>query len=160
MKIIVYYEDKKRQTILDVSDSDCEIWVEADYQKRLEDADDGSKVKRRTPQQIMDEECNKPTFNSHQRETRRHVSLDAYDADHNLVSDDSDFIEELILGETYKDLYEAIKKLKPKQEELIKKVFWEDIKQIELAKREGVSESAIAQRMIVIYKRLIKYLQK
>ena len=56
------------------------------------------------------------------------------------------------------DLHRAISRLKPKQRDLIKKVFWEDIKQVEIAKAQGVSESAIAQRMAVIYARLKKFL--
>ena len=79
MKITVYYEDKTCTTTLEVPDADCEIWVETDYQQRLAAAEDKAAVTRRTPQEIMDEECNKPTFNSHQRETRRHVSIDALD---------------------------------------------------------------------------------
>ena len=79
MKITVYYEDKTCATTLEVPDADCEIWVETDYQQRLAAAEDKAAVTRRTPQEIMDEECNKPTFNSHQRETRRHVSIDALD---------------------------------------------------------------------------------
>lgn len=79
MKITVYYEDKTHATTLEVPDADCEIWVETDYQQRLAAAEDKAAVTRRTPQEIMDEECNKPTFNSHQRETRRHVSIDALD---------------------------------------------------------------------------------
>ncbi len=79
MKITVYYEDKNHPTILDVPDADCEIWIEDDYQRRLSAAEDKSTVTRRTAQEIMDEDYNKPTFNSNQSETRRHVHLDALD---------------------------------------------------------------------------------
>ena len=60
--------------------------------------------------------------------------------------------------EDYSDLHRAISRLRPKQRDLIKKVFWDDIKQVEAARAEGVSEAAIAQRMVVIYKRLKKFL--
>ena len=75
MKITVYYEDNRDRTVLDVPDEECEAWVETDYRQRLAAAEDKSSVKRRTPQQIMDEECNKPTNNNEHRETRRHVSF-------------------------------------------------------------------------------------
>lgn len=81
MKITVYYEDKNHPTTIDVPDEDCEIWIEDDYQRRLSAAEDKSSVNRRTAQEIMDEDYNKPTFNSHQKETRRHVSMDALDSD-------------------------------------------------------------------------------
>ena len=157
MKITVYYEDKNHPTILDVPDADCEIWIEDDYQRRLSAAEDKSSVTRRTAQEIMDEDYNKPTFNSHQRETRRHVSLDALDPLGDTLEGVSD-VEGAMCEEDYSDLHCAINRLKPKQRDLIKRVFWEDIKQVEIAKAQGVSESAIAQRMAVIYARLKKFL--
>lgn len=157
MKITVYYEDKNHPTILDVPDADCEIWIEDDYQRRLSAAEDKSSVTRRTAQEIMDEDYNKPTFNSNQRETRRHVSLDALDPLGDTLEGAND-VESAVCEEDYSDLHHAISRLKPKQRDLIKKVFWEDIKQVEIAKSQGVSESAIAQRMAVIYTRLKKFL--
>lgn len=157
MKLTVYYEDKNHPTILDVPDADCEIWIEDDYRRRLSAAEDKSSVTRRTAQEIMDEDFNKSTFNSHQRETRRHVSLDALDPCGDTLVGSSD-VESAVCKEDYSDLHRAISRLKPKQRSLIKKVFWEDIRQVEIAKAEGVSESAIAQRMAVIYARLKKFL--
>ena len=157
MKITVYYEDKNHPTTIDVPDEDCEIWIEDDYQHRLYAAEDKSSVMRRTVQQIMDEDYNKPIFNSHQRETRRHVSLDALDPRGDTLVGSSD-VEATVCKDDYSDLHRAISRLKPKQRDLIKKVFCEDIKQVEVAKTEGVSEAAIAQRMAVIYKRLKKFL--
>lgn len=157
MKITVYYEDKNHPTTIDVPDEDCEIWIEDDYRRRLSAAEDKSSVTRRTAQEIMDEDYNKPTFNSHQRETRRHMSLDALDPLGDTLVGSSD-VESAVCKEDYADLHRAISRLKPKQRDLIKKVFWEDIKQVEVAKAQGVSESAIAQRMAVVYARLKKLL--
>ncbi len=159
MKITVYYEDKRHPTVLDVPDEDCEIWVETDYQKRLAAVEDKSSVARRTPQQIMDEECNKPTFNSHQRETRRHVSLDALDVDDNYIPGAEDVMPDFS-DEEYADLYDAIRKLKPQQQKLLKKVFWEEMKQIEIARSEGVYWTAIQNRLVRIYARLKKLLEE
>ena len=36
----MYYEDKNNVTIIDVPDEECAIWVESDYQRRLESAED------------------------------------------------------------------------------------------------------------------------
>lgn len=157
MQIKVTYEDKNNPTILDVSAAECEIWIETDYRHRLSAAEDKSSVTRRTAQEIIDEDFNKPTFNSHQRETRRHVSLDALDPRGDTLVGSSD-VESEVCRDDYANLRRAISRLKPKQRDLIKKVFWEDIRQVEIAKAEGVSESAIAQRMAVIYARLKKFL--
>ncbi len=157
MKITVYYEDNRERMTIEVPDEDCELWVETDYQQRLEAADDRASVTRRTPQEIMDEECNKPTYNSHHRESRRHVSLDALDPLGDTIPDiDADMLD--LDGEDYTDLYRAIKKLRPQQRELIRKVFWDDMRQVDIARAEGVSESAIAQRMAAIVSRLKKLL--
>ena len=90
MKITVYYEDNREKTTIEVPDSDCEVMIEEDYRSRLDSAKDKSTVVRRTAQQIIDEECNKPTYNNHHSETRRHVSLDAYDPMGDTLTDGSD----------------------------------------------------------------------
>lgn len=157
MRIEVYYEDKNNPTILDVPDDQCEIWVEDDYRRRLSEAEDNSTVEKRTVQQIMNEDFNNLTFNNNQTETRRHVSLDA------LEKLGMDFVGEqgvTIDGEEFAELRDAIAKLKPEQQELLKKVFWEGIKQVDIAKSEGVDDSAISWRLARIYKRLKKNLKK
>ena len=153
MKITVYYEDKRDVTVLEVPDEECEIWVETDYRQRLAAAEDKSSVKRRTPQQIMDEECNKPTYNNQQRETRRHVSLDALDPLGDTVVGTED-VEDDFGEDEYSDLRSVIAELSPEQQELLRKVFWEGMDQIEIARAEGVSESAISQRLTVLKSRI------
>ena len=158
MKITVYYEDKNHPMTIDVPDEDCEIWIEDDYQRRLSAADDKSSVARRTAQEIMDEDYNKPTFNSHQRETRRHVSLDALDPKDKHLTDSSDVLQELIKSEGYEELLSAISKLQPQQQELLRQIFWEGVKQKDIAVKDGVSERAITGRMKKIYAALKKSL--
>lgn len=151
MRIEVYYEDKNNPTILDVPDDQCEIWVEDDYQRRLAEAEDNSTVEKRTVQQIMNEDFNNPTFNNNQTETRRHVSFDA------LEELGIDFVGEQgvkIDGEEFAELRDAIAKLKPKQQELIRKVFYEQIKQSEVAENMGIKKAALSRRLSRIYKQL------
>lgn len=158
MKITVYYEDKNHPTTIDVPDEDCEIWIENDYQRRLSVAEDKSSVTRRTAQEIMEEDYNKPTFNSHQKETRRHVSMDALDPEGQHLTDGSDILQELIKRKGYEELHGAIRKLQPQQQELLYQIFWEDVKQKDIAARDGVSERAITGRMKKIYAALKKSL--
>lgn len=158
MKLTVYYEDKNHPTTIEVPDEDCEIWIEDDYQRRLSAAEDKSSVARRTAQEIMDEDYNKPTFNSHQRETRRHVSMDALDPEGQHISDGTDVLAELIKREGYEALYAAIRNLQPQQQELVRQIFWEGVKQKDIAARDGVSERAITGRMKKIYAALKKSL--
>lgn len=79
MKIRIYHERKDEAIVLEVPDEECEIMVENDYRRCLGLAEDKSSVQRRTAQEIMDEDFNKPTFNKNQAETRRHVLLSALD---------------------------------------------------------------------------------
>lgn len=157
MKITVYYEDNRDRTTIEVPDEDCEIWVENDYQQRLTVAEDKSTVSRRTPQQIMDEECNRPTYNSQHAETRRHISLDCLDPMGDTLVGSPD-IETDLFDEDYAELYRAIEHLLPRQKELLLKVFWEDLRQVDIARSEGVSEPNIPRRLTKIYARLKKEL--
>ncbi len=159
MKITVYYEDNRSRTTIEVPDGDCEIWVESDYLRRQNAADDGEAVTRRTPQQIMDEDFNRPTYNRHHAETRRHVSLDALDPmGDTLAAEDS--TERLFRQYDYEDLHRAIGSLKPRQQALLRDIFWEGLRQADVARRNGVSEASVSQRMTVILTKLRKILEK
>ena len=72
-----------------------------------------------------------------------------------------DFVGEsdvAIDGEEFAELREAISKLKPEQQELLRKVFWEEIKQTDIAKDEGVKKASIESRLSTIYKKIRYYL--
>lgn len=152
MKITMYYEDKNHPTILEVPDEECTVMVETDYQQRLSVAADGDSVQRRTVQEIMDREINAPTYNRHRAAKRSHKSvrerIEAPDA-----------AIPFGMRPEYIDLYRAIEKLQPQQQELVKKIFWEGIKQVEIARSEGVEEAAVSRRMARIYARLKKILE-
>ena len=156
MKITLYHEDKNNRTVLEVPDEECNIMVEADYHRRLNAAADKSVVKYRTPQEIMDEDFNKPNFNNHHSETRRHASLDALVA---LEESGNQAASLDIPTDEYVDLHRALAKLEPRQRELLRKIFWEGMKQREIADDEGVHEVAVSRRLARIYARLKKILK-
>ena len=151
MKIYLYYEDKNKKTYLDVPEDECTVMIQTDYERRLREAEDGEEVMPRTVQEILDEEINKPTFNNNQTETRRHSYIED--------DDGTDILSDYIQRESFEELYRAIEQLEPKQQELLKKVFWEEIKQVDIAKSEGVGKTAIENRMTRIYARLKKLLK-
>ncbi|MBQ6120828.1 MAG: sigma-70 family RNA polymerase sigma factor, partial [Clostridia bacterium] len=126
------------------------------YRQRLEQADpqDKARVQRRDPQTIIDEEFNKPTFNSHHTETRRQIAFDALDPEGKHLSDGTDFTEEMIRSADMKLLHRAMKHLRPEQRELLKKVFCENKSQTEIARAEGITEDAVRKRLVRIYERL------
>ena len=158
MKVRMYYESKldKDTIVLDVPDDECEVMIENDYRQRLEQADpqDKARVQRRDPQTIIDEEFNKPTFNSHHTETRRQIAFDALDPEGKHLSDGTDFTEEMIRSADMKLLHRAMKHLWPEQRELLKMVFCENKSQTEIARAEGITEDAVRKRLVRIYERL------
>ena len=131
--------------------------VETDYQERLDAAEDKTSVKRRTAQEILDAEVNAPTFRRNRTETRRHVHLSVDDLDR-LRADAMPDVPMALLGADYSELHHAIAQLRPQQRELLRCVFWEGVRQAEIARQEGVLESAISERMRRIYQRLRKFL--
>ena len=52
----------------------------------------------------------------------------------------------------------AIKTLLPNQQDLVKKVFYKNMKLVDIAAHEGVTEAAIRSRLNKIYKKLKKIL--
>ena len=157
MKIALYYEDKLHPTVLEVPEDECTVMVETDYQERLDAAEDKTTVKRRTAQEILDAEVNAPTFRRNRTETRRHVHLSADDLDRRRADAMPD-VPTALLGADYSELHHAIAQLRPQQQELLRRVFWEGVRQSEIARQEGVLESTISERMRRIYQRLRKFL--
>ena len=104
-------------------------------------------------------ELNRIEYNDNHRETRRHVSLEAYDPYDVLVTDDNDPYQEAVYQEKIDQLYEAIHELKPAQQELLLKKFDEGMKQNAIAKKEGVTKMAITKRLQTIYRKLRKNLE-
>ncbi len=104
-------------------------------------------------------ELNRIEYNDNHRETRRHVSLEAYDPYGALVKDNADPLQEVINKEEMEQLRHSFSQLKPVQQKLLMKKFWNEIKQIDIAKDEGVSKMAITKRLQTIYRRLKKILQ-
>ena len=105
-------------------------------------------------------ELNRIEYNDNHRETRRHVSLEAYDPYGALVKDNADPLQEVINKEEMDQLHQSISQLTPAQQKLLMNKFWDGMKQIDIAKDEGVSKMAITKRLQTIKRRLKKILQK
>lgn len=93
-------------------------------------------------------ELEKELNRSNRKETRRHISLTF------LVENGIEIPDEQPTD--FNDLYLAISKLLPCQQELIKKIFFEGYSAKEIANQEGVDKSAISKRLARIYDQLKK----
>lgn len=97
---------------------------------------------------------------NHWRETRRHISL------YYLLENGVDFVDiaadsfaAVELRENEEKIKQAISKLLPEQQALIKKIFYEGKTITEIAKAENVGKSAIANRLTRIYIKIKKFLK-
>ena len=97
-------------------------------------------------------------YNNHHKETRRHCSLDAFNLDDALFPSEEDIEAEVVAKDQYNRLYAAIALLEPQQKELVRQVFFEDRKIVDIAAEEGVSEAAIRNRLKKITQHLKKIL--
>jgi RNA polymerase sigma factor (sigma-70 family) len=111
---------------IDVPDSDYDVLIELDRVER----------------------------NTNQKETRRHVSLEAYNVDDNLFPSASNVEASCIRDLENEALLSALEKLTPQQCELIWKVFFENRTMASLAREEGVGESTVRERLNRSYKKL------
>ena len=95
------------------------------------------------------------------RRHRRHdCSLEAYNVGDDLVASDEDIATDFIEKQDREQLYAAIQKLKPNQQDLISKLFFEGISQDEYARINGITKGAVSQRKEVAIKKLKLFLKK
>lgn len=96
---------------------------------------------------------------NHWKETRRHISLN-YLTENGIDFEDkaADSLSAYIRREDDERIHNAITKLLPEQQALIKKIYYEGKTITEIAKAENVGKSAIANRLTRIYIKIKKFL--
>jgi len=105
-------------------------------------------------------ELDRQEYNNNQKESRRHVTFDVSEELAWLAVEDQR-LARLLGGVTDEEmLYDAIGELNPKQQELIFSVFFKNISISEIARRSGVSQPAISQRVQTAINKLKKLLPK
>lgn len=104
-------------------------------------------------------EIEKKIYNNNQKESRRHNSIDSMEEAGFQFKDINNSIEVKVEeAEVTDEVKDAIKTLIPNQQDLIEKIFYKDIKIVDIAAYEGVTEAAIRNRLNKIYKKLKKVL--
>ena len=97
-------------------------------------------------------------YNVNHKETRRHCSLEAYNLDDALLPSDADVAGDVETADEIERLYTAIARLQPQQRELVKRVYFNNEKIVDIAAEAGVSEAAIRNRLKKIFAALKKFL--
>ena len=96
--------------------------------------------------------------NSYQKLHRHSCSLESYDSYGKILESDDDVEQNYSDKQEIEALHKAIKTLLPEQQELIRRIFFEDEKIITIAKEENVSAAAIHNRLNKIFAQLRKKL--
>lgn len=114
------------------------------------------------------EELNREFWKMTKREVRHEsiYSLDeltekkGFDVEDPTQSIEAQIIEAEDRQEKNKKLYAAIKKLNPRQKEMVHMVFFKEMSQDEVAKHFGITKSSVSDAMRRIYASLKKFLEK
>ncbi len=97
---------------------------------------------------------------NHWRETRRHTSLNyLFENEIDFEDKSADTLAIIIRRENIERVHKALITLSDKRRDLVRKVFYEEMKMRQIASQTGVSHTAISQRMKTIRKRLQKQLR-
>lgn len=99
-------------------------------------------------------ELDRQEYNSGHKETRRHTSLDRDGLRGGAVHRPDDPAAELVRKEDAARLRQAMEALSPAQRELVRRVYFENEKITDIAREEGVSHTAIHDRLKRIYQKL------
>ncbi len=104
-------------------------------------------------------ELERVEYNYNRRETRRHESYsDDNDKQEKLEDKSIDVEAAAEWNADKKNLEDAISQLKPHQQELVQKIFYQGLSETEVARELGVSQQAISKQLRVIYKNLKNFL--
>ena len=96
-------------------------------------------------------------YNNDHKETRRHCSLEAYNLDDALLPSDEDVLRDILASEERQRLYEAIGKLEPRQQKLIRQVYFEGHTFTSVAQEEGVDRTAVSKATQRAVRKLKKF---
>ena len=102
----------------------------------------------------------KEEISNNRRETRRHTSL-YYFTDMGIDFEDKriDIFAEIVRKENAERVHKALLTLSDKRRELVRKFYYEEMTMRQIASQDGVSHTAISQRMKTIRKHLQKELR-
>ena len=104
-------------------------------------------------------ELERDEHNGNRRETRRHESYNDDNDKKETLMDKSVDVEALAeCNDDKGNLKKAISKLKPHQQELVQKIFYQELSETEVARIMGISQQAISKQLKVIYKNLKNFL--
>ncbi len=103
-------------------------------------------------------ELDRQEYNIDHKGTRRHCSLEVYNLDNTLLPSDEDVVRDILAAEERRHLREAIAKLEPRQQRLIRQVYFEGRTFTSIAQEEGVDRTAVSKATKRAIRKLKKFL--
>lgn len=103
-------------------------------------------------------ELDRREYNANHRETRRHCSLDALNLDDSFLPSGTDVEGDYIRHSEAERLHAAIAKLSPRQQYLIRQVYFENRSYADIARQEQRDRSTIRKATDAAVKKLKKFL--
>lgn len=102
----------------------------------------------------------KEEYNANRRETRRHESYSNDNDKRDTLADPAANVEiDMIRAVENNRLYQAVQALQPRQQELVRHIYFENRRIADIARQQGVTEGAVRDRLRKIHERLKKLLE-
>lgn len=98
-------------------------------------------------------------YNNDHKETRRHVSLDGMDYEGEMFASPADPAAEVLKREELARLLRAMEFLSPDQRELIRRVYFENQKIVDIAREQGVTKQSVHERLSRALNKIKKFLE-
>ena len=162
-KIKITYETTGSEdtVIIDLADEEGDSWELKMYDRALKDTRNKKNVVRRTVQEIIDDEFNKPIFRNNRAETRRHISLELLKEDSIDIADQSSKNPYVETSEKLENgrLGRYIRKLNTDQRDLLRLKFERNYSNKKIANIKGVCLSTVYReldRIIRILRNMIE----
>lgn len=148
-----YYDDHRKPAMIirEITETTTEITVIHHTTRTIEISNEMGMV-------II--EMNHDERNITRKETRRHVSFESYDLSGDRLESADGNPEDIVCHkEEIHALYRAVSTLNENQKKLIYRVFWLNESQYDIAREEGVSRTAIHNRLQRIFNKLKIFLE-
>lgn len=108
---------------------------------------------------VINEGENRLAYNNNQTETRRHCSYCDQNDKWDILKADDDVLDDVLYSLEKDYLRKAIAELKPRQQKLIRDIYYSGMTMADVARRDGVHKSSVSKRVARIIKQLKDYLK-
>lgn len=108
---------------------------------------------------VINEGENRLAYNNNQTETRRHCSYCDQNDKLDILKADDDVLDDVLYSLEEDYLRKAIAELKPRQQKLIRDIYYSGMTMADVARRDGVHKSSVSKRVARIIKQLKDYLK-